>query len=130
MASSRTTSIVTIRRDGVPVGVGFLVGRDRVVTCAHVVNAALGLDVRGQDRPDESFLVEFALIQSGVVRTAKVVLWVPPPRAGAAPDGEADIAGLELTEPAPRSAKPLRFATPRPHSAVDVYGYPAQPARP
>ncbi len=54
MASSRTTSIVTIRRGGVPVGVGFLVDRQRVVTCAHVVNAALGLEVRGQTRPDES----------------------------------------------------------------------------
>lgn len=130
MAPSPTKSIVTFRHNGVVVGVGFLVDRRHVLTCAHVVNAALGLDPRGQDRPGEPLYVEFTLIQHDLVRKANIVRWVPPPPAGVKPTGESDVAGLELTELAPKSAKPLHFGTPRPHSTVEVYGYPTQPARP
>lgn len=130
MARSPTNSIVTFRLKGVAVGVGYLVDRHHVLTCAHVVNAALGLDPRSQDQPAEPLYVEFTLIQRDLERKARVVRWVPPPLAGATAGGEADIAGLELTEPAPKAARPLRFGTPRPHSVVEVYGYPSQPVRP
>lgn len=130
MARLPTNSIVTFHnKDGVVVGVGFLVGKRRVLTCAHVVNAALGHDQRNQDQPTESLFVEFTRIQRDLVRKANVVRWVPPPVAGTKADGEFDVAGLELTEAAPRAAKPLRFATPKPHSVVEVYGYPTRPVR-
>ncbi|MCA1671530.1 MAG: hypothetical protein LC799_04795 [Actinobacteria bacterium] len=35
------------------VGVGFVVDSQRVLTCAHVVNAALGRDHLSQEQPDE-----------------------------------------------------------------------------
>ncbi len=130
MPKSPTTSIVTLHHRGEVVGVGFLVGRTRVLTCAHVVNAALGLDLRGQEKPTEPLYVEFTLIQHELERKARVVRWVPPPLAGEKGNGESDIAGLELTEPAPRAAMPLRLGEPKPHSLVDVYGYPTQPVRP
>lgn len=130
MARLPEKSIVTFHHGDVVVGVGFLAGKQRVLTCAHVVNAALGIDQRNQDRPKKALFVEFTLIKQGLVRKAKVVEWVPPPGEGVTPDGAFDVAGLELTEAAPRAAKPVRFATPRPHSEVDVYGYPGQPARP
>ena len=128
MARLPDKSIVTFRHDGVVVGVGFLVGKQRVLTCAHVVNAALGLDQRNQDQPTKALYVEFTRIKPDLERKANVVQWIPPLTAGATPNGKFDVAGLELTEEAPRAAKPLRFATPRPHSQVDVFGYPTQPA--
>jgi Ca-activated chloride channel homolog len=129
MARLPNNSIVTFHHEGVVVGIGFLVGKRRVLTCAHVVNAALGLDQREQDKPTKALVVEFTRVKRGLVRTANVVRWVPPPIAGTKADGEFDVAGLELVEEAPKAAKALRFATPRPHSEVDVYGYPGQPVR-
>ncbi len=124
-----TKSIVTFYHRGVAVGVGFLVGRTRVMTCAHVVNAALGRDLRSQDKPTEPLYVEFTQVQRELDRKARVVKWVPLPSAGEKSNGKFDIAGLELTEPAPRAAVPLRLGEPSPHSLVDVYGYPVQPVR-
>ena len=37
---------------GLPVGLGVLVGPREVLTCAHVVNAALGLPAESPERPD------------------------------------------------------------------------------
>jgi V8-like Glu-specific endopeptidase len=63
-------SIVTIQQaDGRPCGVGFLVGERQVLTCAHVVNHALGRDVFAGEQPDHYAAVrlEFSLI--GAPRT-------------------------------------------------------------
>jgi hypothetical protein len=47
---------------GLPVGVGVLVGQREIVTCAHVVNAALGRETTAQDQPGEPVAVEFPLL--------------------------------------------------------------------
>ena len=47
--------------DGRPVGVGALVTERHVVTCAHVVNAALGLDAREQGQPTGTVSLDFPL---------------------------------------------------------------------
>src|ERR687894_47283 len=78
---------------GRTVGVGVLVGPREILTCAHVVNAALGRDRRAQDRPAGEITVEPALAD-GLPLRARVRCWLPPPRTGAAGD---DIAGLVLT---------------------------------
>ncbi|MFF9116632.1 hypothetical protein ACF09Y_13695 [Streptomyces massasporeus] len=69
MRAQREGFIVKIRSrtQETPVGVGFVVGSRHIVTCAHVVNAALGVDKRRQERPshDARIQIEFALLGDG-----------------------------------------------------------------
>jgi len=110
-------------------GLGLLVGADQVVTCAHVVNAALGRGLLEQGRPDESVLVqvEFPLLPATPVRLARVVAWTAPRGR----DGGGDIAGLVLAEVAPAGAVPARFTAsiPGPGMRLRAFGYPGSPAR-
>jgi len=131
--------VVRILRGGaqpVAAGIGMLVGRREVVTCAHVVNVALGLDARAQDRPAYPVELDFPLLPissdapGSSRRRAVVVRWLPPPREGAAGD---DIACLELIdEPAPAEASPARLIVSLPPAGhvVRLFGYPGDPPRP
>ena len=118
---------------GMPtVGMGMLVGDDQVVTCAHVVNTALGRDQREQACPGEQDWVHVAFPQlPGVamppVRLAQVTMWLPPESSM----GGGDVAGLLLTEKAPDGATPARFAAvpPDPGTSLRVFGYPGFPLR-
>ena len=109
-------------------GLGLLVNIGQLVTCAHVVNSALGRGLREEVQPGESDLVqvEFPLLPDTPVRLARVVTWVPPPgRAGGG-----DVAGLVLTEVAPVGAASARFAeAPAPGTRLRVFGYPGKPPR-
>jgi hypothetical protein len=108
-------------------GLGVLVGGREVVTCAHVVNTALGLGQRAQARPEAMVQVEFPLLPGAPVRTARVVSWAPPPLVGAA---GGDVAGLLLNEDAPTGAAPARFAAAAaPGARLRVFGYPGSPPR-
>ena len=124
---------------GRPVGVGVLLGRKEILTCAHVVNAALGRDRRSPERPEGSVTVEFPLLpgdQQGPARvTARVGRWLPPPGPAAVPgeSGDDDLAGLVVLGGAvPRGAVPARLAAGAPgHGhAVEIFGYPSDPPRP
>ena len=117
-------------------GIGALVGPREVVTCAHVINAALGLSVRAQEQPTEIVELDFPLLRispgvpGSVRRRAAVVRWFPPPREGAAGD---DLACLELVdEPAPEEARPARLIVSLPvvGHPVRLFGYPGDPPRP
>lgn len=115
---------------GGAVGVGMLVGAEEIVTCAHVVNVALGLDARTQPAPADPVTVEFPLLPGGPFRgTARVVRWLAPAGEGAAGD---DIAGLLLSSAPPPGAKPARLSigAPAARLAVRVFGYPGVPPRP
>src|SRR6185437_14435046 len=112
------------------VGVGVLVGERRIVTCAHVVNAALGLDLVQQARPERQVLVDFPLVAPGMAPLeATVVAWVPPPKPGAAGD---DVAGLLLAQdpPAGTAAGKLGVEPARTGQALRIVGYPRRPPRP
>jgi tetratricopeptide (TPR) repeat protein len=118
---------------GSAVGLGVLVGPREVVTCAHVINQALGLDSRSQPQPASAVRVRFPLTDTpgpvdGV--SAQVVMWQPPPRAGTVGD---DLAGLLLVDDAAAlGAMPARLAV-NPvalGSRVRVFGYPGDPPRP
>src|SRR5215472_4308818 len=119
---------------GHPVGIGALVGRREIITCAHVVNAALGLDSRVQAQPLGVVTVEFPLVSDQAIPPlrldARVEKWLPPPREGAAGD---DVAGLVLTAeqaPAGTAAARLIVNMPPTGTAVRVFGYPGSPPRP
>src|SRR5262249_39687271 len=47
---------------GAVAGVGVLVGPREVLTCAHVVNSALGHDQRSQDPPNAAVVIDFPLL--------------------------------------------------------------------
>jgi WD40 repeat protein/3',5'-cyclic AMP phosphodiesterase CpdA len=124
--------LITI--SGTTAGVGVLVGPREIVTCAHVVNSALGREQRAQEQPDGVVGVEFPLLAThggpAAGGLARVVRWVPPPRQGAAGD---DLAGLLLEVDATAAgATPAKLAlvTPAPGRLVDVFGYPGVPPRP
>jgi hypothetical protein len=113
-------------------GLGALVGARQVVTCAHVVNVALGLDALAQARPRERVWVEFPLLDGsgGASLAADVAMWRPPSTVSAAGD---DLAGLELTDgQLPAGAVPARFTVEPPRAGWNarVFGYPATAARP
>ncbi|HEX8009110.1 MAG TPA: trypsin-like peptidase domain-containing protein [Trebonia sp.] len=111
-------------------GLGALVGRRHVVTCAHVVNVALGRDALSQQQPRERVRVDFPLLEQPdrTPLEAEVVMWRPPPGTGVAGD---DIAGLELAGPPPRAAVArLAVETPRAGRTVRVFGYPGDAPRP
>jgi TIR domain-containing protein/trypsin-like peptidase len=119
-------------RDGQPAGVGMLVAERRIMTCAHVVNTALGRSSGEQGKPDGVVKVDFPLAapDRDPVR-ATVAAWLAPPQAGTA--GE-DIAGLELVEgdETPTGTEPghLAVEVPRPGRELQVFGYPGDPPRP
>ncbi|MFE0464367.1 trypsin-like peptidase domain-containing protein [Kitasatospora sp. NPDC058965] len=110
-----------------PVGVGFLVTPELVVTCAHVVSAALRL--QGADRPPAQAVldVDLPLLPSalppdgaGSPLTARVEHWVPPE-----PSGAGDVAVLRLGAPVP-GARPVPLVRSKDlwgHSAR-VFGFP------
>src|SRR4051812_58393 len=93
--------------NGRAAGAGALVTERHVVTCAHVVNAALGLDPRQQRQPDGPVTLDFPLADGAPTLTATVERWMPPPREGAAGD---DIAGLVLNEALPAGTAAARLA--------------------
>ncbi|MCC8248678.1 trypsin-like peptidase domain-containing protein [Saccharothrix luteola] len=106
---------------GRTVGAGVVLGR-HVVTCAHVVNLALGLDPRSAARPAETVEVDFPAL-NGETATARVRTWTPPPPREGSPGD--DIATLDLDLPG--GVTPARLATTPllAGSTVDVFGYPA-----
>lgn len=117
-----------------PVGVGFVVSERHILTCAHVVNAALSRDKRFQDRPgdDARIQVEFAILgdaDGGPLRGCKIDAWAPPPKSGVA---GGDVAGLVLVgEGLPEGAGPALLVDPHAphHPEVEVFGYPDDPPR-
>ncbi|WP_053659577.1 trypsin-like peptidase domain-containing protein [Streptomyces sp. MMG1121] len=74
--------VVTVRRtdDGRTAGAGLVLGHDTVLTCAHVVNAAMGRDMFDLRAPGtEDVPVEIREPTAGSVRhLARVAHWIPP----------------------------------------------------
>ena len=97
-------AVVRLRdQRGRVVGAGFLAGEREVLTCAHVVNRALGLT---EDRPPlgADVRLDFPLVARDQIVAATVVVWHAP-----AADGEGDLAGLELRDDPPQGVRPARL---------------------
>jgi hypothetical protein len=78
--------------NGAVVGAGFLVSGQYVLTCAHVVTAALGISGNIIEAPTGSIDLDFPLVAPGQKIKAQVVFWRPVNPLAV---GE-DIAGLRL----------------------------------
>jgi hypothetical protein len=90
--------------DGTAIGAGFLVAEMTVITCAHVVTAALDLKGYTSEMPTVSVSLDFPLIASEQVFSAQVVFWQPPQL-----DDGGDIAMLYLDCMPPTTAKIARL---------------------
>jgi hypothetical protein len=110
-------------------GIGFVVGEQQIVTCAHVVNTALGRDEHFQNapRPEERVQIDFPLLDEGAGSTrreCRVDQWTAPPSQGIS--GGGDVAGLVVVgAELPHGAGPARLiltdsAT---GTEVEAFGY-------
>lgn len=106
--------------DGSIVGLGFLITESRIMTCAHVVADAVGIQRDDANPPAQPISVDFPLVDGNKKCTSRVVVWLP------SRDGTDDIAVLELREAAPTSAKPANLVTVDKLWGAEfgVYGFP------
>ena len=121
MTLQLTGAIARIRQtQGKVVGAGFLVTDRHILTCAHVVNAALKRPLNAPDRPDRDIQLDFPLVTStpilngqifsGQIFSSQIVRWLPvQPSTSISPATGADIALLELESPLPQDAQPVRL---------------------
>ena len=100
--------------NGAVVGAGFLVSDRHLLTCAHVVAAALSIPANTQPKPTGYIELDFPLIAPGQKVKSKVVFWQPinPSQSGE------DIAGLELEDILPIGIQPVRLV-----AAEDFWGH-------
>lgn len=86
-------------------GMAIIVDPWHVITCAHVVNAALGADLAGSVPPLGKVRIGFPMLAEPIAIAASIVEWRS---AGERPQD--DIAVLKLDEPAPEEAGIAMFA--------------------
>lgn len=110
------------------VGTALLVSARHLLSCAHVVNAALGRPEDAAERPDglrsdNLVQLDFPASAPGHRYTARVVVWQPRrPQAG----GRYDIAGLELDATLPEEAVPAPLVLETPAGQpCRIFGFPA-----
>lgn len=112
-----------------PFGAGVLIGPKQVLTCAHVVASALGLQTAGDaPAPDGPVRIRFTHLGDNAARRAVVRAgrWFPPGSAGEGDPGEGDIALLDLLDEPPPAARPVpRFVSgSAPGEEVHAFGLP------
>ncbi|NEO24022.1 trypsin-like peptidase domain-containing protein [Moorena sp. SIO4A5] len=104
-------AIARIRKaNGRVVGAGFLVSDQHILTCAHVVNAALSRQPSVPDQPNQEIDLDFPLVASGNILRGRVVRWIPVQRSSdILPKTGADIALVELESTLPEGTQPVRL---------------------
>jgi V8-like Glu-specific endopeptidase len=109
------------KHDGEPVGAGLLVADRLVLTCAHVINQALGVADDNQAQPSEAVRLDFPFLPSEPY-VARVVRWIP-----VAQDGRGGIAGLALSAAPPPVADTIQLVAQAELWDTDfrVLGFPA-----
>jgi len=118
MVKSLESSVVRIySKSGQVVGAGFLVSPQHILTCAHVVDDALGISRNTVEMPAETISLDFPRVTPGRILQARVVFWRPVNPS----ELEEDIAGLELESPLPQAAKPMRLV-----ASENLWGHPFQ----
>jgi hypothetical protein len=96
-------------RTNIPLGVGFLIEDRLVLTCAHVVVAALQLSDNVTEMPVGEIELDFPLSTEEKILTAKVTRWKP----------DQDIAWLELSSTPPSKVTPVSIVLP----AKNLWGH-------
>lgn len=103
------------------VGGGVLLAGGLVLTCAHVVNAALGRRPESAQRPEDPVLVDFPLSRTAA-NSARVVAWSPLVELG-----EGDVAVVALDGGASHALEPLPLIvrTVPADELLKVFGFPS-----
>ncbi|MET4720730.1 hypothetical protein ABIF63_004836 [Bradyrhizobium japonicum] len=99
---------VRVIRSGTCFGTGMLVDARHVLTCAHVVDAALGRKKDALEFPRGGVEVEFPWAKPNGLESAKVVGWHAAAKFGSASGSLSDIAVLRLARDRP---DPMTAAT-------------------
>ncbi|MGK7928120.1 MAG: trypsin-like peptidase domain-containing protein [Spirulina sp.] len=96
--------------NGAVVGAGFLITQKHILSCAHVITAALGLPNTTIEMPSESITLDFSLMAAGRKLTANVCFWQPyQTDRTITPDRIGDIAILELQTSLPINVQPVEL---------------------
>jgi Effector-associated domain 9/Trypsin-like peptidase domain len=108
--------------NGAVVGAGFLVSDRHLLTCAHVVAAALSIPENTQSKPTGYIELDFPLIAPGQKVKSKVVFWQP---VNPSQSGE-DIAGLELEGILPIGIQPVSLVAAEDYweHSIRIFGFP------
>src|SRR6266496_2927193 len=88
------------------VGMGFLASERSILSCAHVITAALSIAEDTPDMPTTAISLDFPLIAPGSYLSARVSFWQPPQ-----PDGGGDIAVLQLDDTVPAGAVAIHLVS-------------------
>ncbi len=105
MYNDPEASVVRIfTANGVVVGTGFLVGEDTILTCAHVIAAALEISENTLTIPEMHVCLDFPLVASGYTLTAQIIFWQP-----VQVNGSGDIAVLRLEHTPPNGTETARL---------------------
>ena len=96
------------------VGTGFLISEDTVLTCAHVVAAALGLRDTPLNMPTGTIELDFPIISAQRKLTGHIIFW-----QSFLPNGGGDIAALHLDYTTPDSVQIAHMVT----TDEDLWGH-------
>jgi hypothetical protein len=88
------------------VGMGFLASERSILSCAHVITAALSLAEDTPNVPSTAISLDFPLISPGCYLSAHVSFWQPPQ-----PNGGGDIAVLQLDDSVPAGAETVHLVS-------------------
>jgi V8-like Glu-specific endopeptidase/energy-coupling factor transporter ATP-binding protein EcfA2 len=80
-----------------PIGAGFLISPNLVITCAHVVTEALNIADNTIEKPTQTLFLDFSFVEQQPLKTAKVESWYPIKNDSRIGDIE-DLALLRLSE--------------------------------
>src|SRR5580704_15393903 len=101
--------VVVLDRRKKPCGMGILVTSDTVITCAHVINEAIGQSITEIAQPSEDARVNLTFPFSGHTRKATVHDWGAPGKRSS----RSDFCLLRLNAAIPEDIKVARFASTR-----------------
>ncbi|MGW2329707.1 VMAP-C domain-containing protein [Streptomyces sp. NPDC001700] len=114
-SAPRPAVSILAKDDGRPAGAGVLLPHHHLLTCAHVVNSALGKDMLAPDHPGAVTVpVRMRGPEHTVEAEAELTAWIPPRRDDGglgAFEWNGDLAVLRLAP----GALPLAFEPPRWH---------------
>jgi formylglycine-generating enzyme required for sulfatase activity len=113
-------------QDGGIVGTGFLISARHAITCAHVVAEALGCGADGE-RPDEEISFDVPLAAPDREVKARAVRWSRVKTGSGQPDGNEDIAVLEIAGGLPPGCgpAPLIRADRKNDLGCETFGFPS-----
>ncbi|EFL22366.1 LigA protein, partial [Streptomyces himastatinicus ATCC 53653] len=112
-SAPRPAVSILAKDDGRPAGAGVLLPRQHLLTCAHVVNSALGKDMLAPDHPGAvAVSVRIHGPEHTVEADAELTAWIPPRRDDGglgAFEWNGDLAVLRLAGALPPAFEPPRW---------------------